>query len=356
MKKLLLTVFAISTFLFFTSCGSTPKAEETTEPETPVVEETIEDAVEETVEEIKDTKDEIDQEAINAKNEALLKAVAESRKAAVDAGAETQAPDKLKQIDELSDLLKEKANNGEDISQDAVEIQNLYLALAAYSNAKEAKQMIDDENMAYLAQSVYDEGCNHLNKCDELLTDESTTSAALLEEATKANANFNSVLFIAYKKMAKQERDEAYKAKRDADSVKAAVARSDDYKAATELFTKGDQMYSMQNAPKAYKNYKAAKEAYTTLYTEVSEKRAAAQKAIEAAKARVAESEDFAAKADLEAPITEKVEGIEDEDAVLLEEDNFEDPEKAEADIPEDVEDPVDSAVKEAVNAIESVL
>ena len=116
-----------------------------------------------------------------------------------------------------------------------------------------------------------------LTALHELLTDESTTSAVLLEEATKANANFNSVLFIAYKKMAKQERDEAYKAKRDADSVKAAVARSDDYKAATELFTKGDQMYSMQNAPKAYKNYKAAKEAYTTLYTEVSEKRAAAQ-------------------------------------------------------------------------------
>ena len=61
--------------------------------------------------------------------------------------------------------------------------------------------------------------------------------------------------------------------------------------------------------------------------------------AIEEAKKRVAESQKFAEEADVKAPITEPVEGIEDEDAVLLEEDDYEDPEAAEADIAEELED-----------------
>ena len=43
--------------------------------------------------------------------------------------------------------------------------------------------------------------------------------------------------------------------------------------------------------------------------------------------------------ADIKAPITEQVEGIEDEDAVLLEADDYEDPEDAEADLPEDLDE-----------------
>ena len=47
----------------------------------------------------------------------------------------------------------------------------------------------------------------------------------------------------------------------------------------------------------------------------------------------------FAEEADVKAPITEQVEGIEDEDAVLLEADDYDDPEDAEVEIAEELED-----------------
>ena len=55
----------------------------------------------------------------------------------------------------------------------------------------------------------------------------------------------------------------------------------------------------------------------------------------------------FAEEADIKAPITEKVEGIEDEDAVLLEADNYEDPEEAEADIAEELDEEIDESEAE---------
>ena len=106
-----------------------------------------------------------------------------------------------------------------------------------------------------------------------------------------------------------------------------------------ELVQKGDSLYAMQNAKKAAEKYVSAKNKFTYLYEDVSEKRAEAQAAIEEAKRRVAESEKFAEEADMKAPITEQVEGIEDEDAVLLEADDYEDPEDAEVEIAEELED-----------------
>ena len=85
--------------------------------------------------------------------------------------------------------------------------------------------------------------------------------------------------------------------------------------------------------------YESATTKFKYLYTDVAEKRAAAQAAIDEAKKRVAESEKFAEEADIKAPITEQVEGIEDEDAVLLEADDYEDPEDAEVEIAEEIED-----------------
>ena len=96
----------------------------------------------------------------------------------------------------------------------------------------------------------------------------------------------------------------------------------------------------MQNSKKASEKYVSAEQQFSYLYKDVSEKRAAAQAAIEEAKKRVAESAKFAEEADVKAPITdEQVEGIESEDAVLLEADNYEDPEEAEVDIAEELEE-----------------
>ena len=125
---------------------------------------------------------------------------------------------------------------------------------------------------------------------------------------------------------------------------RAGVARKTEYNEAADLIQSGDSLYSMQNAKKAAEKYKDANVKFTYLYQDVAAKRAAAQAAIEEAKKRVAESEKFAEEADVKAPITEQVEGIEDEDAVLLEADDYEDPEDAEADIAEELEDDIDES------------
>ena len=95
----------------------------------------------------------------------------------------------------------------------------------------------------------------------------------------------------------------------------------------------------MQSPEKALEKYTLAMTQFNELFEEVSEKRAAAQAAIEAAKLKVQESSQFAEQADEESPITEKIDGIEDADTVLLEEDEYENPEDAEADISEDIDD-----------------
>ena len=76
------------------------------------------------------------------------------------------------------------------------------------------------------------------------------------------------------------------------------------------------------------------------MFNDVSEKRAEAQKKIEGAKAKVKDVELFAGEADDVAPLgDEKVDGIEEKDAVLLEEDTFNDEDKAAIDVAETLEE-----------------
>ena len=65
------------------------------------------------------------------------------------------------------------------------------------------------------------------------------------------------------------------------------------------------------------------------------------------AKKRVAESAALANEADLNSPITEKVDGIEEEETVLLEEETFADPTQAEADLPETLDGENEEVVEE---------
>ena len=105
-----------------------------------------------------------------------------------------------------------------------------------------------------------------------------------------------------------------------------------------ELFKKGDASYSMNGYQSACEAYDEAYDIFSTLYETISEKRAAALAAIEAAKKSVEASAAIAEEADLEAPLTGDVDGIEDEDAVLLEEDNYADPEDAEVYLDEELQ------------------
>ena len=330
MKKVCILLLSIFTLLFFISCGSKPAAEEQ-KPEAPDIAEAVESAVEDAAEDAADNS-----LAEAAKLAKLMEEINDARKAAIEAGADRNCPEQMNKLDYLLAGLKDS----EDPDSAAKSIIDRYNLLANYSKAVDAKKEVDENGFESYAQNNYDRGVDNLEKVDAAFDSGSDDfDKSVFVYAENAYKEFNTVINVAYKKIAKEERENAMDAKKDADSVKAGVARKAEYKEAADLIQSGDSLYAMQNAKKATDKYVEAADKFTYLFEDVSEKRAAAQAAIEEAKKRVAESEKFAEEADVKAPITEKVEGIEDEDAVLLEADDYDDPEDAEADLPETIED-----------------
>lgn len=334
MKKVSIIILSIFTLLFFISCGSKPAAEDET-PEAP--------SASEVTEAVEDLSENIADEGLSeaAKLAALMEQINDARQSAIDAGADKNCPDQMNKLDYLLAGLKDS----DDPDAAAKSIIDRYNLLANYSTAVETKKEIDDNGYDSYAKNDYNRGVGNLEKVEAAFDAESDDfDKSVFVNAENAVKDFNTVINVAYKKIAKEERENAMEAKKNADSVKAGVARKAEYKEATDLITSGDSLYAMQNAKKAAEKYKSAAEQLNYLYKDVSEKRAAAQAAIDEAKKRVAESGKFAEEADVKAPITEKVEGIEDEDAVLLEADDYEDPEEAEADIAEELEDEIDES------------
>lgn len=333
MKKVIIGLFSIFTVLFFISCGSKPAPKEQ-ELEAPVVEEQEVENEEQETPEIEETE----QEDLSS----LIEKIDEARNAAVEAGADTKAADLLNAIDDLYAKLKEDG-----LSDNADFLVEMYNLLVKYVQAKDIKTEIDDNNLAGYAQKNYDSGVSDLQKIEEAIKN-GTINAAVKNNADDAVSNFNTVITVAYKRMAKDQRDIAYKAKVDADSVKAGVSQKERYKEAADDFKNADALYSMQSPKKALEKYTSAAQKFAELYEEVYEKRAAAQAAIEAAKKKVQESAQYAESADDKAPISEKIEGIEDDDTVLLEEDDYENPEDAEADIAETIDDEIGEETEES--------
>ncbi len=329
MKKVSIILLSLFTLLFFISCGSKPKAEEQ-KPSAPEVKETVEDLSE-------NVADEGLSEA--ARLAQLMEQVNDARQAAIEAGADRNCPDQMNKLDFLLADLK-NSDNPEAAAKSIIDRYNL---LATYSKAVDAKDEIEENEFESYAKNNYDRGVDNLDKVDEAFENENYDKSVFVY-AENALKEFNTVINVAYKKIAKEEREAALEAKKDADSVKAGVARKAEYKEAADLIQNGDSLYAMQNAKKAAEKYVEANEKFTYLFEDVSEKRAEAEAAIEEAKRRVAESKKFAEEADVKAPITEQVEGIEDEDAVLLEADDYEDPEDAEVEIAEELEDDIEES------------
>lgn len=219
-------------------------------------------------------------------------------------------------------------------------------ALDLYKKALEAKAKIDENGFAPYSQSEYDSGSSSLAEFENQ-KDSDLSGEELLKLAEDAEGKFRNVLQKAYKQLAKEVRAKAFAAKKDADSVKSGAAAKESYNKAVEEFKAGDTNYAMQNPESALNHYIAAETQFKTLYSSVSERRAQAQKAIDEAKAKVETAENYALNADQEKPLEEAVEGIEAEDAVLLEEDEYAAPETLEADIPEQIEE-TDSSEEEA--------
>ena len=350
MKKYLLTFFSLATLLALLSCGSTPTAEPEPEPEPPKQEE-VAPVVEEPEPEPEPEPEAEPAEDFSAQNESLLSQAEAARQKALDAGASKYFPDKLAAADKFySDLKAEiKENPAADHSEKIKEAISRYEALATACLAKELKLKADEFG---LSDADADKALSDFEASDN--------GKDMRANADKALSAYSALLLKQLAEMAKTERSAALAAKKNADSVKAGVAKKAEYADASNTFKKADSSFVTKDMEGAYKGYKLAKNAFTSLYESIAAKRAAAQAAIERAKQRVAEAESYTKEADTIAPLEGEVAGIEKEDAVLLEEDKFANPEDSVINV-EDSEEAkkaaqIDEAITAAANAAEGAV
>ena len=262
-------------------------------------------------------------------NKILMQRIEAAREKAIDAGAPTTVPTLFKATEKIYEAEKAIVDAGatEDLSPVLNDLLARYQGLENIAQAKELKDEIDENNFAPFRQATYDEGKQLYTTLTSPLS-VINSGADYNKDAAQAEADFRLVLKTAYSSLAKDERTAAYNAKLQADSVKAYISRKDAYTHAVSMYRNGELRRSVD--PKAAnESYKSAKEEFLTLYDEISKARAQAQKEIDEAKKRVTESESTAVQADKEAPLgNQPVEGIEDENAKLLEDDDFSNAEK----------------------------
>ena len=223
---MLAAVFAFT----FTSCGSTPKTEDTTES-------AIKDKVNEVENKIEEAVD----------NSSALERTEAARNAAIEAGADKIAENRFSAADSIYDTLKAQSESGLDISIPLGDVEKRYMALTAYAKALENKKKIEDNNLISYDENSYNEGCSALSDFENLNSSTNLLGTLMLDKANMANGKFINVLNKAYKQLAKEARGNAFKAKKDADAVKAGVAAKADYKKAVEEFKSGDQNYLILN-------------------------------------------------------------------------------------------------------------
>ncbi len=324
--------------LFLASCGSTPTAEE--ELDFNPAEKT-----EETVEQPAETAADF-----AAVNQASLEIAEAAREAAVKADAQKYYQEKFNETDKLYIELKNKVSSDSktDYSAEIKDVADKFNALAKASLARSMKDRADELGFAGEDQNSYDKGQKALSDYESLSA--GSSSSDLLSKANEAFDAYSILMLKGFKAFAGRERNAAIEAKKNADSVKAGVAKKEEYKKASSEFKDADTAYVTKNIESAYRGYKAAKEAYTSLYETVSKNRAAAQEAIERAKQKVAEAANYSTEADTVSPLEGEVAGIEKEGAVLLEEDNLANPDDAIINI--EAGETAQTAEKEAAAAI----
>ncbi|MBQ9239061.1 MAG: hypothetical protein IJ191_07105 [Treponema sp.] len=260
-----------------------------------------------------------------------------ARQSAIAAGAE--GLDAYNTVEALYAAARALDATGADATAAYVDVEARYTALENYAKARALKKRIDDEELASYNMTDYNRGEQELSGLDAAFADPTVSGNALIERTGRAISSYNKVLNAAFNQLAKTARTEAIAAKRRADSVMAGVAEREEYAACVSEMRSGDSSFSLHNSESAYRHYRTAAERFERLYDVVSVRRRQAQEAIDAARRRTEESAQFAAQADTVAPITdENLDGIEAPDAVLLEEETYENPEDAVADIPDTVD------------------
>ena len=328
-KHSLLALVAVSS-LFLVACGSTKVTDATDDTEETDKKEDISDT--NPTENTKETEPEKNFSGENAK---LLEKVEQARKRAIDADAPKYYRALFDEASKKHDDLKSKVahDKSTNYSSELNDLIKLYDSLANASIAQMLKSKVNELNPADVDAAVLKKGEDALKAYESLGTDGSASD--LYDQAKIALDSYKKLVEKGFVAMAGRERKAALEAKKNAESVKAQVAKKtkESYKKASSTFVNADRAYSSKNIEGAYAGYKTAKESFSEMYEIVKKDREETEARLAAAREKVAAAEKIAAEADSAAPLTEKIAGIEDENAVLLQADSFANPEDSISDV-----------------------
>ena len=343
-QKKLLLAFGIAFAFSLIACKSTPEPEPTPEP-------VPETKVEEKKPEPAPVKEEKVEEKIDYSeaNSASLQKLEDSRDEAINYGGNEDNEEGFAVAEASYESLKASAaDSSKDSTKELDDLALKYDALKNYSIAVAKEAEIAENDFITANQEDYDKADSMLTELSWTETFESKSGQELYDMSVEVISILDNILLNGYRAEAKQLRLDALAMKKKADEVKASVSRTADYKAAVEKFQSGDRNYVLKEPELAIADYEDAEYGFSSLYGEILEARAKASAAIEAAKKRVAESKANAEKADAATPLAEdQTDGIEAEDAVLLEEDVFDTTGKEVIELDENIdEEPVEEAAE----------
>lgn len=181
----------------------------------------------------------------------------------------------------------------------------LATATKAAENAKSMKEKIESLSLQGYNENAYNSGISALDTYNALVSQNGSVSEKL-EKATFAENEFTEVLNTAFSKLASEKKAEVKAIRAKALEIKADKADKVGYEAAQLLYTTADECSDVKDYENAYNYFVKSKVAFDDVYSNVSAKRQAALEAIERAKNKADDVDEFAAEADKIAPLSEE--------------------------------------------------
>ena len=176
-------------------------------------------------------------------------------------------------------------------------------ATKAAENAKTMKEKIESLSLQGYNENSYNSGLSALESYNALVA-ENASATEKLEKATLAEKEFTEVLNSAFSKLASEKKSEVNQIRKKALEIKSDKADKVGYEAAQLLYTTADEYIEVKNYESGYNYFVKVLEAFDDVYNNVSAKRQAALEAIERAKNKADNVDEFAAEADKIAPLS----------------------------------------------------
>lgn len=179
----------------------------------------------------------------------------------------------------------------------------LATATKAAENAKSMKEKIESLSLQGYDELSYNTGNAALEAYDAQVRDNAAASEKLVS-AMLAEKKFTDVLNSAFSKLALEKKADVKAIREKALEIKADKADKVGYEAAQLLYTTADEYSELKDYENSYNYYVKALKAFDDVYSNVSAKRQAALEAIERAKNKADDVDEFAAEADKIAPLS----------------------------------------------------